>query len=137
MANDTVGSSHWIDAIGRNFERMLRWVYHGGLLYFLLVLNGKITFIIEVFPEQLLPKQNGIAWALLIFFLFSGAAVYIFQAYVVNMIIWIIAVRKHWPINANGEIKSKLLLKIEPHFRQSAKTTLARFGKPDKKLDDY
>src|SRR4030042_5434851 len=75
-----------IDEIGKNFERLLRWAYPGGLflvlLFFSTLINGKST----AFNTLLAYTQNN--W-LVIFFagIFIGSAIYIFQSNVVANIL--------------------------------------------------
>ena len=92
-------NSNWLDAISRNFERLLRWAYPSALLFTLLLLslpasffNGPLSLASEF--HSLLP------WILLVGFLTVGFAVYLFQSQVINVFTSFLSVILRWEKNA-------------------------------------
>ena len=71
-----------IDALGKSFERLLRWIYPGALFLVLLYLSSPPCI-------NVLTSINGIAgvWGLVLVAVVAGMAVYIAQAYIFNQIV--------------------------------------------------
>jgi len=81
------------EALGKNFERLLRWLYPGVLFLVLLHLSGQ---------RDLIPADNvGLySWPIVIGGITVGAAVYLIQMYIVTQFISFIVVLIRWDVNA-------------------------------------
>lgn len=82
-----------VDSIGRNFERLLRWVYPGAFFLVLLRLSNRSAYdnLLKVEPEL---------WALVVAGIVAGVVVYLLQGYVLNMGLSILVTRIGWDVNA-------------------------------------
>jgi len=78
-----------VEATGKAFERLLRWLYPGLLFFVLLFLFKKTTF------DELLSLQH-FEWVVIIGGLGISAAIYLIEVYVFEQIINIIAQMIGW-----------------------------------------
>jgi hypothetical protein len=73
---------NFIEALGKGFERLLRWFYPAGLFLALLYLSMPLSFNnireIKIVPDP---------WPLIIVAIVAGMASYLIQAYLVNNIV--------------------------------------------------
>jgi len=82
-----------IDSIGKNFERLLRWVYPGAL-FLVLLYASKPNFF-----KNLTSVDNAIGiWGLVVGGLVAGVIVYLLQGYVVSYIINVAFMLLRWDV---------------------------------------
>lgn len=89
-----------VNSIGRNFERLLRWAYPGGLFLVLLRMSKPVAFSgMANLPNVKEP------WGLVIGGLVAGFTVYLFQAYVINHFISLLFQLANWDINVGLQVR--------------------------------
>lgn len=88
-----------IDAVGRNFERLLRWAYPSGLFLVLLYLARPSDFakLALVMPP----------WGLVIGGLVAGAIAYFIQGYFFNQLATIFFVWIRWDVNIRWDTEGE------------------------------
>ena len=79
--------------LGRNFERLLRWVYPGALFLVLLRMSRPQAF------KAVADVESGNVWDLVVVGLAAGFVVYLLQGYVINQLISAVAQLLRWDVN--------------------------------------
>ena len=78
-----------IDAIGRNFERLLRWAYPGGLLLFLIwAYSTSFGQEESEFFNELKDLTGSSWWVIFAGTIFAGFAIYIIQNKMVSLLLY-------------------------------------------------
>jgi len=122
-------TEHWITAIDKSFQRIIRWVYPGILFFGLLYLSDYDAFH-ELSINLGFPKQN--IWGILLGSFVIGAALYLVQQYLINVSISIVVF-----ILAKIEKLRNLVCSINMwFFLEGAKKMKARYETKDK-LNGY
>lgn len=79
-----MNNEHWITAIDRSFQRVLRWIYPG-ILFFLLLYVSNYAAFKKVGDSLGFPANN--VWGVLIGSFAIGSVLYLLQQYVINELI--------------------------------------------------
>ena len=88
-----------IDSIGRNFQRLLRWVYPGALFLVLLRISSPDAF------NHLACLNLGIGlWGLVVGGLVAGFVIYLFQGYFVSYIVTFIFIWAKWDVRQGLQV---------------------------------
>jgi hypothetical protein len=120
-----------IYAVGKNFERLLRWIYPGALFLVLLGMSKPDAF------DHLAKLDDGIGlWGLVIVGLVGGVVTYLVQGYVVGFALAIIFNLLRWDVNQGLQVdvfawstRPRCCPRgVERFFDRMAKATVNRQG---------
>lgn len=128
-----------VRAIDETFQRILRWVYPGGLVLTLLYIGNKAGNVCYL---NNFINFNNLSIVQLIVVFIIGAFIYLFQAGVFNLIPSFITVKLNWNINAAGGSQTvKWLRSFAGHFDKWAISATKRWSGNDPKgtprIDNY
>ena len=122
-----------VDSIGRNLERLLRWAYPG-MLFLVLFSVSTIDGLESVSDKVGFPSDT--IWGLVIGALVVGAAVYLFQAYVVTQLLSILSLWPNWNVGIYKQSVKRRTLKyglngLASHFDRLADAIEMKYPKPN------
>jgi hypothetical protein len=98
------------EALGKNFERLLRWVYPGALFLVLLRMSRPEAFDAVAHDEPV----N--VWGLVVVGLVAGFVVYLIQSYVVNYFVLLLFQLKNWDVNQGLQVAPPETPEREPRW---------------------